>query len=290
MRTVAAMGGVLPLLTVLALPAVADSFSPERFGIGAYFAQADSVSPVVLLQCTPRGPADRAGLLPGDVVLELDGLPARGWRLTQVLDRMISARPGPISLTVRRDSLLLSMVVHRQRFVDIAAGADLKYVLDADSTTYQPVPLNEADPWQLGRSPDPVEVVSTSCTSVLLELPSDRPALMYFWASWCPPCKDLIARLKSDPRALESRQVVALVGVNLDNDCQTFREWVSRLDPPGEQYWARGWRGQVAQLARVYRRGIPAGVLLDRGRRIRRVTSGRDSILTALEELATGYR
>lgn len=263
----------------------AESFSPERFGIGAYLGQADSLSPIKVLQCVPGGPADRAGLLPGDVLTELDSLIVRDWRLERVLDLLLIDEPRPVRVTLLRDSVELSVVIFRERISDIAAGEGLKYVLDPDSKSYRPVPLHEIDPWRVGQSPRPVDVLARDCTPASLEFPNNHPALLYFWASWCSPCKDLIAKLKAARVPLESSPAPELIGINLDSDCETFAEWVSRLSPPGEQYWGGGPRGQLAQLARVYRRGIPTGVLLDGAGRIWRITTGRDSLLAALKEL-----
>ncbi|MCK4303725.1 MAG: PDZ domain-containing protein [Candidatus Eisenbacteria sp.] len=66
------------------LTITANTFTPSRFGIGAYLGQSDSTSSVTVLECTPNGPAHRAGLLSADTLLALDGTPVDGWQLQQV--------------------------------------------------------------------------------------------------------------------------------------------------------------------------------------------------------------
>ena len=275
---------LLLLAAVVEAPA-AESFAPERFGIGAYLGQADSLSPIKVLQCVRGGPADRAGLLPGDIFKELDDLDLRGVRLDRVMELLLIDEPRPVHVTVLRDSLELSLVILRQRIADIAAGVGLKYVLDPNTKTYRPAPLHEADPWQVGQSLPGLEALSRECTPVSVGFPKDRATFVYFWASWCKPCKNLIATLKATGDSLQAPPAAALIGINLDESCEVFAEAASRLSPPGEQYWGGGTHGEWAQRVRTYRRGIPTGVLLDGAGRIWRITTGADSLLAALKEL-----
>ena len=52
---------------------------PERFGIGATLVEPDSVGTLVVRACSPGGPADQAGLAPGDTLIALDGQSIVGW-------------------------------------------------------------------------------------------------------------------------------------------------------------------------------------------------------------------
>jgi thiol-disulfide isomerase/thioredoxin len=282
------MLSVAALLAVPARPAVAGDFSPDRFGIGAVLGQADSTKGVFVLRPIPNGPADRAGMLPGDSLLALDSLSVKGWPLDRVLGYLLSSKPSTVRVTIGRESLQLAVLVQRMRMADIAAGADMRYVLTPDSTGYQTVPLLELDPWLLGDTADGAQVTSPTCADLRLSLRAERPTFLYFWASWCGPCKRFISSLNQSPSLGASLQGVRVIGINLDAECRTLPTWLAQKRPSGEQYWGGGWHGELAQRFRIYRRGVPLGVALAKDGTVERIAVGADSMLALLNRQASG--
>jgi hypothetical protein len=69
----------------------------------------------------PRGPADRAGLKPLDVILRVDGATARNKGMEGVQQMITSGRPGtPVRLTVRRAGpTTLNLRVMRGSFLSV---------------------------------------------------------------------------------------------------------------------------------------------------------------------------
>ncbi len=287
LRMATLMLWVAALLAVSSKSAVAEDFTPDRFGIGAVLGQADSTTGVIVLRPIPNGPADRAGMLPGDSLLALDGLSVRGWPLDRVLGYLLSSKPSTVRVTIGRESLQLAVVVQRMRMADIAAGADTRYVLNPDSTGYQVVPLLELDPWLVGETATAAQVSSPACADLRLSLSAERPKFIYFWASWCGPCKRFIARLNQSPSLAVNLQGVRVIGINLDAECHTLPTWLAQERPPGEQYWGGGWLGELAQRFRVYRHGIPLGVALTKDGTVERIAVGADSMLALLNRQAS---
>jgi putative serine protease PepD len=99
---------------VAQFPVIGASLDSAFEGEGARIASepaSDGTPPI-----RPRGPADRAGLRPGDVIVEIDGKPVAGSQ--ELIVAIRSKTPGDrISLTVRRDG------TRREERVDVTLGA-----------------------------------------------------------------------------------------------------------------------------------------------------------------------
>jgi C-terminal processing protease CtpA/Prc len=76
--------------------------TPEKFRIGAVLVQSDSTQAITVRGCFNDGPAERAGLVAGDTLLELDGQSIAGWSFMRVLEYLIRDEPLPVSLTIHR--------------------------------------------------------------------------------------------------------------------------------------------------------------------------------------------
>ena len=101
MRIKAQTGPVLILLVALGLPAaMAEPEPAKRAWLGVWLSDAVDGG-VEIVAVAPGGPAQRAGLLRGDVLLEVDGEPVRG---EEMLGRLLRQRdPGdPVELIVLR--------------------------------------------------------------------------------------------------------------------------------------------------------------------------------------------
>lgn len=273
------LGPLLGLVVLLAFACrEADTPRSEMYGIGAFLGRADSASPVVVLKCIPHGPADRAGVIRGDCLLMLDDIEIGGWTIRQITSYILRDEPRPVRLTVSRAHSHLSFLVPTARISNIAAGAGLKLAWDHDSTSGYLVPLHELPPLRVGDAIGTLDLYNESCQRIHLRLPGDRETFLYFWASWCKPCKPFMKKL-AELIAHKQLRNARVVGINLDKSCDVARKAISALAAPGEQYWSGGWHAEVPQMFRVYRRGIPCGALLDRTGTLLRTAAGADSLV-----------
>jgi carboxyl-terminal processing protease len=74
-------------------------FSGSYQGIGANVAQQDNF--VVIVRPMPDAPAERAGLLAGDAILEINGKDAEGWSLDRAVLAIRGPQGTPVELLVR---------------------------------------------------------------------------------------------------------------------------------------------------------------------------------------------
>jgi thiol-disulfide isomerase/thioredoxin len=272
---------LISVLTIGILYSNSDSggqFSPEKFGIGATLTQADSVSPIIVKSCISGGPADRAGLLPGDQILKLDAHSIAGWSFDEVLHYLITEKPTMLKITVLRDSSQIGFELQRAKFSDIAAGINMKMVRSPDSLSWMSVPLEELAPLEIGSALIPGGVQDAHCDNTDLKLSGTRVSILYFWASWCGPCKLLMKKLDASKDTIRSSGI-RVIGINVDTSCETFAAVNASLKPPGEQYWAGGYYGTLSQVLRVYRRGIPTGALVDQDGKLVKIATGVGNVL-----------
>jgi thiol-disulfide isomerase/thioredoxin len=102
-----------------------------------------------------------------------------------------------------------------------------------------------------------------------------RPLVLFFWATWCDPCRDLLPRLQR-VRAEYERRGVRFLGINSDRDFWLVRPFLDELKinmetvvTAGEEDWE--------EKARAFRVGaLPTVLLVDRGGRIRYADEGAD--------------
>ncbi len=251
---------------------------PEKYGIGATLTRADSISPIIIRSCTPGGPAEQAGMLPGDQILKLDSHSVEGWSFKEVIAYLIHEKPTLLTITVLRDSAQISFELLRAKYSDIYAGIRMKMVPSKDSLSWQLVPLEEQPPLEIGSVLIPVGLHDSRCNEVELHLEGTQASILYFWASWCGPCKLLMEELVASREEIDESSC-RLIGINVDRSCETFLEACEKLQPPGSQYWAGGYYGPISQVLRVYRRGIPTGALIDHNGRLVKISTGVYSIL-----------
>ena len=276
-------------MSFMQLAVAGNGLLAPKYGIGALFVQRDSTSAIVLARCLHQSPAESAGLLSGDTLLALDGIPVTGWIVPRVTEYLLVGQPGPVVVTVRRGSSELDFRAERALVSEILAEENLRAVPSDDSTSTLLVPLHETRQLGLGEAVPPLRVLAADCSEELLSLRGSVPTLLYFWATWCKPCKELIGRLRSDPRA-EREQEVRLIGINLDTECGVMSAALGELAPPGQQFWGLGPRSETAQLFRTYRSGIPCGVLVTSDGFVSRIAVGTDSIMGLLERATAQHR
>lgn len=250
--------------------ALADEFAPDRYGIGAMLTQPDDSTFIEIGQVAPNGPSARAGLEVGDRILELDGKPIRDWSLAQVTDYLIRSEPLPLRVTVRRGQEVIGVDLVRMRLSDIAAEQGFAWAKSEHG--YRAVPLDALPEVKVGDVVPLDSLLTSACEPTVLNA-SGKSTIVYFWTTWCGPCKPLIQELRS------MKTDHRLIAVNLDRECDDFRKNVDSIDPPGEDVWAGGWYGPLSQVLGVYRRGVPTAALLDSDGRLLQIATGKDAIL-----------
>lgn len=82
----------------------------------------------------------------------------------------------------------------------------------------------------------------------------DRPVVINFWASWCPPCRAEAPALARSARALGDE--VAFLGVNVDDTARDARDFVERYELPFPTVRDGGIRTVLGM------RGLPTTVVL----------------------------
>jgi thiol-disulfide isomerase/thioredoxin len=214
--------------------------------------------------------------MPGDELVELDGRDVRAWPLQDVLDYLIRDEPLAVNVTLRRGGKALGVQIVRARFSDIGAGAGVRYELSSDSTRYKAVPLVEPPAAVHGDSVVLQGLYGRDCGKAELRVGNGQYRFLYFWASWCGPCKVFMRRIAAERGHVTSPE---LIGINVDDECETFRAAADSIRPPGEQYWAGGYHADLPQVLRIYRRGIPTAIVLDPESRLLAVAVGIDSAL-----------
>ncbi len=228
---------------------------------------------IEIRECAPNGPAARAGLEVGDRIVELDGKPIRDWSLHQVTDYLIRSEPLPLRVTVRRGSSTVSVELVRMRLSDIAAEQGFRIV--HEERGYRAVPLHARPEVNIGEVVPLDSLLNPACRPGTV-VPSKKATVLYFWTTWCAPCKVLVKELRG--MTINHR----LVAINLDRSCEEFASAVAVEDPPGEEFWAGGWYGPLSQSLGVYHRGVPTAALLDPDGRLVRIATGVEPIKTMI--------
>ncbi|MGB6854253.1 MAG: redoxin family protein, partial [Thermoanaerobaculia bacterium] len=189
----------------------------------------------------PDSPALEAGLQPGDIVL---GPPGRPFRAPGQLREwtMTSPRDTALELLVQRPGL--------------RAEEDRQFV----ATLYlQPFPMEWPElpgPPQIGDLAPALSPTLESVESGSLPNFRGRPHLLFFWATWCLPCKKAVPELM----AFAAANGVTVVAIS-DENAETVSGFLGK--------WQEGFFDQVAvdQLRKSFISygvsGTPTMVLID---------------------------
>jgi cytochrome c biogenesis protein CcmG/thiol:disulfide interchange protein DsbE len=121
--------------------------------------------------------------------------------------------------------------------------------------------------------------------SVKLEQLAGKVVLVNFWASWCKPCEQEAAELRSAWAYYKARGDVVFLGVDYVDTEPNAREYLKKFDitfPNGPDVGTR-----VSQLFRI--KGVPETYFIDKAGILRYVQVGpfssEDQIHTAIDPL-----
>lgn len=92
--------------------AVVDSLSGEVEGIGAVIEMKDE--DLVIVSPLPGSPAEKGGLLPQDIIREVDGVSIKGLSLTQAVSKIKGKRGTEVKLTIERAGKTLPFAITRE--------------------------------------------------------------------------------------------------------------------------------------------------------------------------------
>lgn len=124
---------VIAILTLLAAVASSagaqpldDALNPEGFaGIGAVVS-ANEAGGVAIAAVMPDGPAEKAGVQPGDRIVAVDGVSIEGMELADIVGRIRGREGDNVTLTLQREGRdePLSVEIKRER-IEFGGGLEL---------------------------------------------------------------------------------------------------------------------------------------------------------------------
>jgi len=123
--------------------------APNYFGIcDAYVPGAiirfTEKQPILVGDTWHNGPAERAGICPGDKIVAVNGVPAAENTMDRMLHEIVSAKPSVVVLTIRRGDQTLEFHVRRVRESTLARLSHQKFLNDPSlGRPAQAVPRSE---------------------------------------------------------------------------------------------------------------------------------------------------
>jgi peroxiredoxin len=206
---------------------------------------------VVVTEVAKGSPAERAGILPLDVLLVAND--------RSLVDLDPISPQQVLGLLQQEHTLRTRLVLGRG-----AGTLSVDLPRDPGGTPAAPQPPLELRP---GVEAPLFTGRDLQGRDVSLKDLRGRLVLIDFWASTCPPCARAVIPLRRISEQHEGK--VQIVGVSLDEDRKAFEAFVYNQHLPGIQIFdGTGWRGTIARLYGVPANGIPHYVLLDEAGRI----------------------
>lgn len=89
----------------------------------------------------------------------------------------------------------------------------------------------------------------------------DKVVLMFFWATWCGPCKPEIPHIKN-LHSKYSPKELRIVGISFDRDSTKMKKFVEKKSMDWSQIWQpKSWQSEMAEKYNVV--GIPRTFIID---------------------------
>jgi C-terminal processing protease CtpA/Prc len=132
--------------------------APVYFGLcdpyvpGTIIRRAPDMKAIDVLNTWPDGPAEKAGVCPGDQITAVNGIPVPGHTWDEMLNQLVSPVPSPIELKIMRHGQELNFRFDRARETTLAQLSHERYVRGRQpmaGTQVFPVPAGEA-PEEIG--------------------------------------------------------------------------------------------------------------------------------------------
>jgi peroxiredoxin len=114
-----------------------------------------------------------------------------------------------------------------------------------------------------------------------------KVVLVDFWATWCAPCRDALARIRSMAKTFQGQPLVIL-SVSLDGNEQKWREFVEKNEMAWPQYRDGGFSGPLSRMFDV--RVIPHTFTIDADGVLQDENVGDVAIEGRLKKLLKGAR
>jgi len=90
---------------------------------------------------------------------------------------------------------------------------------------------------EVGAKAPPLEAVDLDGKKVkLADLAKDKVVVVDFWATWCPPCREMIPLTRKLVNKLEGKPF-AFVSVSVDDDAGTVRKFQRKEPMPWTNWW-----------------------------------------------------
>lgn len=99
--------------------ALMDSLSGEIEGVGAVIQEKDGE--VVIIAPIADSPAEKAGLLPNDVITKVDDKDVKGMKLNAVVQLIKGPKGTQVKLTIKREGKILSITITRDKIKIVSA-------------------------------------------------------------------------------------------------------------------------------------------------------------------------
>jgi len=127
--------------------------APVYFGLcdpcvpGTIIGEAPDMKAIEVINTWPDGPAEKAGVCPGDAITAVNGIPVPGHTWDDMLKQLVSPVPSPIDLKVMRNGQELNFHFERARETTLAQLSHERFVrgrLLMSGTQVFPVPADES--------------------------------------------------------------------------------------------------------------------------------------------------